>query len=241
MADQFDVLAFAAHPDDLEVAMGGTTAKLADNGLKTLFVDLSDGEPTRHAARGARRDQAAGAARVLGVRRVTLDFQDRLITDTLEARFAVARLIRIHRPRYVFTTRGAGVHPDHRAATEIVTSAVFYARLPKWDDVRGAERALDGTAPHEIERLFLARCRMEPAWPSFDFAVDISDWSERKRRAIAAYTSVFAADQLRLIDRYAAEDQYYGSLVGVRFAEPFQVRGPLLLSDPTVVTRVPFG
>jgi LmbE family N-acetylglucosaminyl deacetylase len=239
--ERFDVLAFGAHPDDLEVAMGGTAAKLSDKRLTALFVDLCDGEPTRHASRGARQAQAGDAAQILGVKRLTLNFHDRLITDTLEARLAIARLIRIHRPRYVFTTKGSGVHPDHRAVTEIVTNGVFYARLPKWDEVKRAESTLEGTEPHEIERLFFARCRMEPAWHSFDFAVDISDWHERKRAAIAAYTSVFEGDQARLVERYAAEDQYYGSLLGVRYAEPFQARGPLLVSDPTAFAKVPFG
>ena len=241
MDQAFDVLGFAAHPDDLEVAMGGTAAKLAAKGLRMLFVDLSDGEPTRHGTRGLRHDQAIDAARILGVDRRTLSFQDRLIADTPAARFAVARLIRVHRPRYVFTTKGSGVHPDHRAATEIVVNGVFYARLPKWDEVDGAGHALDGTSPHEIERLFFARCRMEPPWPAFDFAVDISDWHERKRAAIGAYTSVFQEKQRQLVERYAAEDQYYGSLMGVRYAEPFLSRSPLLVEDPTAFAPVPFG
>ena len=241
MSQQFDLLAFGAHPDDVEVAMGGTIAKLSARGLSTLFVDLCDGEPTRHAVRGARQRQAAEAARILGVTRLTLGFHDRLIRDTVEARLAVARLIRLHRPRFVFTTKGTGVHPDHRAVTEIVVNGVFYARLPKWDEVPGVEGALDGTEPHEIDRLFFARCRMEPAWRSFDFAVDISDTFERKQSAIAAYESVFHGDQAGLIARYAAEDQYYGSLLGVRHAEPFLARGPLLIGDPTAFVRVPFG
>ena len=62
MTQRFDVLAFGAHPDDVEVAMGGTIAKLSDKGLTTLLVDLCDGEPTRHASRGARQAQAAEAA-----------------------------------------------------------------------------------------------------------------------------------------------------------------------------------
>jgi LmbE family N-acetylglucosaminyl deacetylase len=241
MRERFDVLAFGAHPDDLEVAMGGTAGKLSDKGLKTLFVDLCDGEPARHADRGARHVQALEAARILGVGRLTLTFTDRLIADTLEARLAVARLIRTHRPRYVFTTKGSGVHPDHRAVTDVVTNGVFYSRLPKWDDVAGARGALAGTEPHEIELLFFARCRMEPAWPSFDFGVDISDWHERKRAAITAYASVFQGGQARLVERYAAEDQYYGSLLGVPYAEPFQSRSPLLVADPTAFVAVPFG
>ena len=241
MSQRFDVLAFGAHPDDMEVSMGGTIAKLSDKGLTTLFVDLCDGEPTRHASRGARRVQAAEAARILGVTRLTLEFADRLIQDTVEARLQVARLLRVHRPRYVFTTKGSGVHPDHRAVTDIVVNGVFYARLPKWDEVNGASAVLEGTAPHEIDRLFFARCRMEPAWSSMDFAVDISDSYERKRAAIAAYASVFQGDQAHLVERYAAEDQYFGSLLGVRYAEPFQARSPLLVSDPTAFTKAPFG
>jgi bacillithiol biosynthesis deacetylase BshB1 len=238
---RFDILAFGAHPDDVEVAMGGTIAKLSDKGLTTLFVDVCDGEPTRHASRGARQVQAAEAARILGVTRLALDFHDRLIRDTVEARLAVARLIRVHRPRYVFTTKGSGVHPDHRAVTEIVVNSVFYARLPKWDEVPEVEGALDATEPHEIDRLFFARCRMELAWSSFDFAVDISETFERKEAAIGAYASVFHGDQARLVSRYAAEDQYYGTLLGVRYAEPFQARSPLLVEDPTAFAKVPFG
>ena len=82
---------------------------------------------------------------------------------------------------------------------------------------------------------------MEPAWSSVDFTVDISESYERKQAAIAAYASVFHGDQARLVERYAAEDQYYGSLLGVRYAEPFQARSPLLVSDPTAFTKVPFG
>jgi LmbE family N-acetylglucosaminyl deacetylase len=72
----YDVLVVAAHPDDLEVVMGGTAAKLVDRGLRVLFVDLSPGEPARHAQPGVRREQAECAARHLGVDRVALEFRD---------------------------------------------------------------------------------------------------------------------------------------------------------------------
>jgi N-acetylglucosamine malate deacetylase 1 len=131
--------------------MGGTSVKLARKGLSVLFVDLCEGEPTRHAARGERHAQAAKAADILGVERATLTLQDRLIRDTVEARLEIARLIRQHRPRLVFTTAGAGVHPDHKAVTEIVTHGVFYARLPKWDEIAGGE-CLKGTEPQRLLR-----------------------------------------------------------------------------------------
>ena len=235
-----DVLAFAAHPDDLEVAMGGTAVKLVAAGLRVRFVDLTDGEPARYGAPGDRRAQAARAAGLLGVERELLDGQDRLLADTIARRLAVARLIRVHRPRLVFATRGDGVHPDHRALTDIVVNAVFYARLPNWDRVEGGE-ALDGTEPHEIDRLFFARCRMERPWPRYDFAVDVSDVYDRKLAAVRAYESVFQGQQATLVDRYRAEDQYVGSQLGVAFAEPFMSRTPLLVESPLVFDRVRFG
>jgi LmbE family N-acetylglucosaminyl deacetylase len=236
----YDVIAFAAHPDDLEVSMGGTAAKLAASGLRVLFVDLTDGEPSRYAPSGVRREQAAKAAATLGVERLILQEHDRLLQDSISVRLAVARLIRLHRPRLVFGTQGDGVHPDHRALTDIVANGVFYARLPNWDRVEGGA-VLAETKPHEIERLFFARCRMERPWTHFDFAVDVSDVYDRKLAAIAVYESVFQGEQASLVERYRAEDQYVGSLVGVRFAEPFQTRTPLLVDTPAVFQKVRFG
>ena len=240
MEQRYDVLAFGAHPDDLEVVMGGTAAKLTSRGQSVLFVDLCDGEPARHAGRGVRQTQAAEAAAILGVHRTTLTLQDRLIRDSVEARLQVARLLRIHQPRTVFTTAGAGVHPDHAAVTDIVVNGVFYARLPKWNEIAEAH-VLDGTAPHEVERLFFGHCRMESAWAGFDFAVDVSATYTEKMAAVRAYESVFSGDQASLIDKYSAEDRYIGSLVGVQYAEAFKARSPLLVDSPDVFVRARFG
>jgi LmbE family N-acetylglucosaminyl deacetylase len=238
--NHYDVVAFGAHPDDLEAVLGGTAAKLVRSGMTVLFVDLCDGEPARHAVRGVRQQQAAQAAALLGVERTTLSLRDRLIHDSPEARLAVARIIRMHTPRLVFTTSGAGVHPDHAAATDIVVNGVFYARLPKWDEVPGGD-VLNGTQPHEIERLFFGHCRMEPPWSGFDFAVDVSDVYARKVAALTAYESVFSGDQATLLDKYSAEDRYVGSLVGVQYAEAFTARSPLLVESPTVFAKARFG
>lgn len=240
MTDRFDVVAFAAHPDDLEVVMGGTAVKLVRKGLSVLFVDLCDGEPARHGPPGDRGLQAARAAEILGVERRTLPLRDRLIDDTIDARLHVARLLRIHRPRLVFTTSGAGVHPDHKAATDIVTAGVFYARLPKWDEAL-RESDLGQTDPLEIDRLFMGHCRMEPPWPRFDFAVDVSHFYDVKMAAVRAYESVFSGNQADLIDKYSAEDRYVGSLVGVPYAEAFKARSPLLVDSPDVFAKSRFG
>ena len=236
----YDVVAFGAHPDDLEAVMGGVAAKLAKNGRSVLFVDLCDGEPARHAVRGIRQEQAARAATILGVDRITLTFQDRLIGDSIEARLAVARVVRLHRPKIVFTTAGSGVHPDHAAVTDIVVHGVFYARLPKWEELADGG-ALDGTDPHEIDRLFFGHCRMEPAWSGFDFAVDVSETYVQKVESWKVYDSVFSGDQASLIDKYSAEDRYVGSLVGVPYAEAFKARSPLLVDSPEVFLKARFG
>jgi N-acetylglucosamine malate deacetylase 1 len=237
---RYDVLAFGAHPDDLEVVLGGTAMKLSRKGFSVLFVDLCDGEPARHAARGERHIQAAKAAEILGVDRTTLALRDRLISDTTQSRIEVARLVRKHQPRFVFTTAGSGVHPDHKAVTDIVTHGVFYARLPKWEEVPGGEQLKD-TAPHEIDRLFFGHCRMEPAWARFDFAVDISDVYDAKLASIRVYDSVFSGDQAALLEKYDAEDRYVGSLVGARFAEAFRSRSPLLVDTPDIFRKARFG
>lgn len=112
----YDALVVAPHPDDAETQMGGTLAKLADRGQRLLIVDLTEGEPTELAAPGVRAAQAAEAARILGVDRLNLGLTDRLLADTQDVRLEVARLIRVHRPRWVYGIGEACVHPDHAAA-----------------------------------------------------------------------------------------------------------------------------
>lgn len=236
----YDVLAISAHPDDIEVAMGGTAARLSGQGHRFLIVDLCDGEPTRHAKAGVRQKEAQQAAQILGVDRVTLDLQDRLIVDSVEARLKVAQLIRRHRPRWVFATTACGVHPDHKAVTDIAEGAVFYARLPNWERVPGGE-LLAETEPWVIERLFFYYCRMEPVWDQFDFAVDISSVYEKKQQAMAAYKSVFSGNQAQMLSKVEIVDRYYGNLVGVECAEIFRHRSPAVIDDLAVFGKAKFG
>jgi LmbE family N-acetylglucosaminyl deacetylase len=147
-------------------------------------------------------------------------------------RLEVARLIRLHRPRTVYTTTGATVHPDHAAAGAIVPAAVFLARLHKWEEVPGGE-VLAGTAAWVVDRLFFPHCKMEPPWAEFAFAVDVSAVYDRKRAALREYRSIFARED-RLLALYEAEDHYIGRLLGVAYAEPFRSHSPLLVRDPGI-------
>jgi len=232
MQASYDALVIAPHADDAETQMGGTLAKLTDNGQRILLVDLTDGEPTAFAASGARAGQAEQAARILGVERVCLGAQDRLLADTLELRLEVARLIRQHRPRWVYGIGEACVHPDHAAAVGLTRAAVFLARLGQWERVPGGDRLADQD-PWAIDRLFFPHCKMEPAWSEFAFAIDVTAVYDRKRRALAAYSSIFQATDDVLLALYEAEDQFYGRMLGVGYAEIFRSAAPLLLDDPT--------
>lgn len=229
----FDALVIAPHPDDAETQMGGTLALLADRGQRILLVDLTDGEPTEFAAPGVRARQAAEAARILGAERLSLGLQDRLLADAQGVRLAVARLIREHRPRWIYGIGDACVHPDHAAAVGLTRAAVFLARLGQWERVPGGE-ALADQRPWAVDRLFFPHCKMEPPWAEFAFAVDVSAVYERKRRALAAYQSIFQAEGDRLLALYEAEDQFYGRMLGVTYAEIFRSAAPLLVDDPTL-------
>lgn len=231
----YNAIVITAHPDDAEVQMGGTIAKLTAQGLDILIVDLCSGEPADYAEPGVRAQQAQRAAKILEADRLILDGQDRLIQDTIPLRLRLAQLIREHQPRWVFGTAEACVHPDHAAVEPLVTAAVFYARLDNWDRVPGGEN-LATTEPWTIERLFFPHCKMEPAWGgSFNFAVDVSDTYERKRQALAEYRSIFAVDEGdQLLNLYEAEDIHMGRLFGVAYAEIFKAHSPLLVDDLTV-------
>lgn len=231
----YDVLVVSAHPDDAEVQMGGTIAKLVGEGMRVLLVDLCDGEPSDYAAPGERAAQAHRAAAILGADRVFLDGQDRLLADTLPLRLQVARLIRRHRSRFVFGTTDACVHPDHAAVGPLLSAAVFYARLDHWGRVPGGE-ALADSEPWTVERLFFPHCKMEPAWGrDFAFAVDVSATYPQKRAAINEYGSIFKVEEGdRLLTLYEAEDAYLGRLFGVAYAEAFKTQSPLLVDSPTV-------
>ena len=229
----YDTLVITPHPDDAEAQMGGTLALLADRGQRILLVDLTTGEPTEFADTGIRARQATEAARILGVERIALGEQDRCLADTLPLRLQVARLIREHRPRWVYGIGEASVHPDHVVAVSLTRAAVFLARLGQWERVPGGE-ALAGQEPWAIERLFFPHCKMEPPWTEFAFAVDVSAVYERKRQALAAYGSIFRPEGDRLLALYESEDQYFGRMLGVAHAEIFRSAAPLLVDDPTL-------
>jgi N-acetylglucosamine malate deacetylase 1 len=223
-----DLLAFGPHPDDLEIGLGGTIAHHAALGLKVALCDLTAGEMGSNGTVESRLAESQKARAVLGaVWRENLRWPDRRIgKDSNHLDEAVA-FIRRHRPRVVAAPYWTDRHPDHVAASQVLTEAVFNAGLRRY-------RA-EGEAwkPDWICYYFIN----DSAAPSF--VVDVSDHYERKRQALDCHSSQFTpasaggAVPTRLntpLFRQMIEsrDAQFGALAGVRWAEGIIVREPLV-------------
>lgn len=218
MEASLDVIAVGAHPDDIEIACGGTLAKLVKQGYRVGIVDLTDGEPTP-ASPGpeVRLAEAQRAAATLGVvLRTTLGLPNRRLFDSFEARVALARELRRHRPRLVIGLGGKTplASPDHYQAHLITDAAVFYARLTKWDEY------FPGLPPHVISAqlyCFLALRTLAPT--EGGIVVDISDTIETKLEAIRCYASQFPPAKANYFDRFRAFAVQQGMAAGFAAGE----------------------
>lgn len=220
-----NVLVVGPHPDDQELGMGGTIAKLAAAGHAVTLLDMTDGEPTPYGSPATRAREAATAAEMLGVRRIGLDLPNRRVEATIAARHAVASVIRTAAVDVLFIPYPEDAHPDHRAVTRIVEDARFDAKLTKID--------LPGE-PRYPKWLFHYYCTHLRIVPRPSFLVDTTGFAQRKREAILAYRSQFVANPRNadVAEWIAAQDRYFGSRIGTASAECFFAREPLGLADP---------
>ncbi|MGD0896865.1 MAG: PIG-L family deacetylase [Thermoguttaceae bacterium] len=221
MADEhLDVIAVGAHPDDVEIACGGTLAKLARQGYRVGIIDLTDGEPTPGSpGPEVRLAEARRAAEVLGVAcRTTLELPNRRLFDTFEARVALAKEFRRRRPRLVI---GLGAptplaSPDHDQARLITEAAVFYSKLSKWDE------HFDGLPAHGVPAMlycYLAFRTLCPPGSCPVLIVDISDVLEKKLAAIACYRTQFPPEKQPAVDRFRIFAQQQGMAAGFAAGE----------------------
>lgn len=211
-------LILSPHPDDAEIAMGGTIASLIQQGARVVVADLSDGEPTPHGSVELRQREAAAASQILGItERRQLALKNREIFDTVENRKIVASLIREVRPQLLFGPYGDDVHPDHVQAAALVESARFYAKFVKSD------MPYDPWYPRKHLQFLSTHIKVRFA-PSFIF--DISAHLDAKMDSIRAYRSQFVehqANQKRL-EEIRTDALYWGHQVGVAAGEPFVCR-----------------
>jgi len=220
-----DALVIAPHPDDAELGMGGTIARMLDDGLAVGILDLTDGEPTPRGSVEIRARESAAASAALGLTwRQNLGLPNRRLRATLAARGRLAGAIRLARPRWLFAPHWVDAHPDHVAATRLVEAARFWAKLTKCD--------LPGE-PWHPERIYHYGCVHLKAVRRPAFVVDISATWDRKCRSLDCYASQFPprGDGLGALDRVAAADAWWGSMIGTRHGEPFWSREPISLRN----------
>jgi bacillithiol biosynthesis deacetylase BshB1 len=222
LPEPLDVIAVGAHPDDVEIACGGTLAKLVRQGYRVGIVDLTDGEPTPLSpGPEVRLAEAAAAARVLGVHvRETLDLPNRRLFDSFETRAALAKVFRRYRPSVVLgiAAKTPLASPDHWQAMQITDAAVFYSRLTKWD------AHFDGLPVHAIRRLVWYHLALQSlSFPEGGgyFVVDVSDTFAIKLEAIRAYATQFPPAKDRVYRLVEGQNLFYGSSAGFTHGELF--------------------
>jgi len=229
---QLDVIAVGAHPDDAEIACGGTLARLVQQGYKVGIIDLTDGEPTPNSpGPHVRLEEAQKAAEILGMhKRVTLELPNRRLFDTFEARVALAKEFRKYRPSVIigFGDKTPMASPDHWQAMQITDAAIFYSRLSKWDE------HFDGLPVHVISVQLYYRLAFEPvtlhAYPT-QFTVDIGDMLETKLAAIRAYKTQFPPAKEYVFDRIRGAALIAGAAAGYEAGETFISTRPLRTKD----------
>jgi bacillithiol biosynthesis deacetylase BshB1 len=227
-----DVIAVGAHPDDVEIACGGTLAKLVRQGYRVGIVDLTDGEPTP-ASPGpeVRLAEADEAARILGVQvRETLDLPNRRLFDGFESRIALAKVLRRHRPSVVLgiADKTPMASPDHWQAMQITDAAVFYARLTKWDE------HFDHLPVHTVRKQVwfpLGFQTLQIPSGGSQFVVDISETLEVKLRAVRAYRTQFPPHKERVFQRIESQNRHLGTSAGFEAGELFISATTLGVSD----------
>jgi bacillithiol biosynthesis deacetylase BshB1 len=225
-----DVLAIAAHRDDVEQTCGGTLLRMAARGLRTGILDLTQGESGTRGSAGERAAEAEEAARILGVsHRQALDLPDGAISNTLENRLKIARVVRELRPRVVILPYWEARHPDHAICAALGYEACFVA---------GLSRVEAGSAPpHRPFKIIYASLYADVR-PSF--VVDITPFVEQRHAALMAYKSQYSnqaqggglfVPEEEIRERTFAEARHYGLLAGVRYGEPFVQREVGLVDD----------
>jgi bacillithiol biosynthesis deacetylase BshB1 len=228
-----DVLAIAAHRDDVEQTCGGTRLRMAARGLRTAILDLTQGEAGTRGNAEERAAEAADAARLLGVGwRQALDLPDGAIENSLENRLKIVRVLRLLRPRVLILPYWQARHPDHAAVATLGYQACFLSGLAKVNT---------GAPPHRPFKIVYASLYADVR-PSF--IVDITAFIEQRHTALMAYRSQYAnqptggalfvpAEEIR--ERTFAEARHYGLLAGVRYGEPFVQKEVGLVDDLTLL------
>jgi len=220
------VMIVAPHPDDAELAMGATIARMVASGWHVFVLDLTDGEPTPHGSKEIRAREAGNATAILQItQRACLELPNRYLEVNLENRRRLAEQIRLYQPDILFGPLTPDDHPDHVATAALIDGARFEAKLHK--------TRMAGP-PHWVRQVYgyYSIHRRQHDKPSL--IVDTTDFWDRKITALHAYESQMGNclpdDQVSLLDRVDAVGRYFGQCIGRRYAEPFLSSGPIAIA-----------
>jgi N-acetylglucosamine malate deacetylase 1 len=224
-----DVLAIAAHPDDIEQTCGGTLIKMAERGYRCGALDLTAGDMGSRGTPDERvRESKAAAEHMLLSWRENLGMPDARLENTISARMTLAGVIRRLRPHLVILPYWSGRHPDHYRTCELGYEASFLAGLKKLEE---------DVPPHRPFKILYSSSYANVT-PSF--VVDVSRQFERRMQALFSYTSQYGdsetASELfpshsEIEERLASIARFYGNLIGVRYGEPYVVKETLEVDD----------
>ncbi|MDH5404961.1 MAG: bacillithiol biosynthesis deacetylase BshB1 [Candidatus Aminicenantes bacterium] len=226
---ELDILAFAAHPDDIELTCSGTIIKSVKKGYRVGAIDLTQGELGTRGTAEQRKVEAAQAGEIMGLSvRENLGLPDGNIEINKENKLKIIRLLRRYRPLIIFVPYWRCRHYDHAHCSQLVSEAAFYSGLVKIET---------GEPPFRPKRVIYYRCRSEFT-PSF--VVDITPYFHIKWESIMAYKSQFSeeagvpgvVDTGYFLETIKNISRYYGSLIGVEYGEPFIVKEALEVDDP---------
>jgi bacillithiol biosynthesis deacetylase BshB1 len=236
---EIDVLAIFAHPDDVEISVGGTLLKMKYLGYKTGALDVTQGEMGTRGTVEGRSEEAAEAAQILKLDvRENLGLPDGHVFADDESRTKLVRVLRRLKPKVILTHQENDPHPDHNHIVQLVRESARLANMYKYDEETGREKIAVPIVAHNVFSRLVA--------PSF--VVDISDFLEEKMAAIRAHRSQFydpnsTEPETRLSARefliqLENRSRFFGSLIGALAGEPFYVREALNIEDPVrLLTR----
>lgn len=227
-----DVLAIGAHPDDADLGVGGTLLLLAAQGFSTAILDLTQGEAATRGSVRERMKEADKSARVLQVReRYNAELPDGALANTHEQRLKVIPFIRALRPLILLSHHHEDRHPDHREAHDLVRDANFFAGVTSIDTG-------DGDEPYRAPHIYL----YNPYYDGADrptFVMDISDFFERKLKALKSFRSQFYNPGYAGTETYVSSPEfwdmitvraaYWGHQVHVAHGEPLYAEGPVAM------------
>jgi bacillithiol biosynthesis deacetylase BshB1 len=233
---KLNILAFAAHPDDIELSCAGTLAKHAEMGEDVGIIDLTEGEMGTRGTPEQRLKEAAKSADILGLRvRENLGFEDAFFNNNLAHQTEIVRKIRQYKPEIVLANAISDRHPDHGKASDLLSEAIFLAGLKKFETVDDSGQPQEAYRPNKVYHYIQSL----PITP--DFVVDVSKQWDKKMNAIKAFDSQFfkpGSDEpetyissprfMKMVEARAME---FGQIIGVDYGEGFTVERYLGIKD----------